>query len=59
MNALFSRFSASFRRPALTKPVPALEPVRPASRPMTGFLATLSADQREKALGYQGSDTHG
>lgn len=59
MNALLSRLSASFRRPALTSNVKAPEPVRPSSRPMTGFLATLTPAQREAALAYTGNDTHG
>lgn len=35
------------------------EPVRSAARPMTGFLALLTEDQRKDALAYRGEDSHG
>ena len=40
-------------------PVSEPEPLRPQPRPMTGFLSTLSAEQRRDALAYCGDDTHG
>lgn len=33
--------------------------IRAQQRPMTGFLATLSYDQRRAALAYQGEESHG
>lgn len=30
-----------------------------AARPMTGFLATLTAEQRERALAYRGPENFG
>ncbi|MNT41425.1 hypothetical protein D3C72_1777850 [compost metagenome] len=42
-----------------SQPAAEPEPLRSQARPMTGFLATLSAEQREKALAYCGPDTHG
>lgn len=59
MSALFSWLSDSFRRPPLSQSVSAPEPVRPQPRPMTGFLATLTPEQREAALAYRGPDGHG
>jgi hypothetical protein len=38
------------------KPVQPLEPV---ARPMTGFLAGLTADQQKRALEYRGPDNFG
>jgi hypothetical protein len=35
------------------------EPLRPQARAMTGFLSTLSAEQRKAALAYCGDDAHG
>lgn len=35
------------------------EPVYGGERPMTGFLATLTSEQREAALAYRGPDNHG
>lgn len=35
------------------------EPVYGHERPMTGFLATLTPEQREAALAYRGPDNHG
>lgn len=41
------------------RPVVEPEPLRPEARPMTGFLSTLSAEQRLAALSYCGDDAHG
>jgi hypothetical protein len=41
------------------KPLPEPEPVYSAERPMTGFFAGLTADQKKRALAYTGDDTHG
>jgi hypothetical protein len=35
------------------------EPLHARSRPMTGFMATLSPEQQEAALAYRGDDTQG
>lgn len=35
------------------------EPLRADGRAMTGFLSTLSTEQREAALAYCGDDAHG
>ena len=35
------------------------EPLRPEARAMTGFLSTLSDEQRQAALAYCGDDAHG
>jgi hypothetical protein len=61
MSRLFALLAAPFQRGGYfqSHPAPEPEPVRPQSRPMTGFLATLSAEQRAAALSYCGEDRHG
>lgn len=44
---------------ATAKAVSAPERVYGESRPMTGFLATLTDEQRKRALAYRGDDSHG
>lgn len=41
--------------------LPSLDVIRAAqtARPMTGFIATLSPEQREAAKAYRGDETHG
>lgn len=41
------------------KPLPEPEPVNAKARPMTGFFAGLTAEQKKKALEYRGEETHG
>lgn len=41
------------------KPLAAPEPVFGAPRPLTGFFAGLSADQKKLALAYCGEESHG
>jgi hypothetical protein len=60
MNAMLAWLSEPLRKVVFhSKPLPEPEPLRPAPRAMTGFLATLSAEQRKEALGYCGDDHHG
>jgi hypothetical protein len=57
MLALLDRLTAPLRRVTLqAKPLPEPEPLRPAARPMTGFLATLTEEQRAAAVAYCGND---
>jgi hypothetical protein len=59
MNAL-ARVSGFLRRVTFhDKPLPEPEAVNAQPRPMTGFFATLSADQKKRALNYQGPENHG
>lgn len=41
------------------KALPEPEPICAKSRPMTGFLATLTDEQKKKAKAYRGDDHHG
>lgn len=41
------------------KPLPAPEPINATPRPMTGFFAGLSAEQKKAALSYKGPEHHG
>ncbi len=41
------------------KPLPEPEPFYATPRPMTGFFATLSDEQKKLALSYRGEETHG
>lgn len=56
LNWLKSPFSGSV---SLAQKMPEPEPVRPNRRQMTGFLATLTPEQRQAALAYRGEDGHG
>lgn len=40
-------------------PLPEPEPINAQPRPMTGLLATLSAEQRAALLKYRGPENHG
>lgn len=60
MEALANWFKERFSGVTLhPKPLPEPEPVRPAARPVTGFFALLSDDQRKAALAFCGDDSHG
>jgi hypothetical protein len=59
VTALLAWLSNPFRGGAERKRLPALQPLRAQPRPMTGFMATLSAEQKSAALAYCGDDTHG
>lgn len=41
------------------RPAVEAEPLRPQARAMTGFLSTLSNEQKTAALDYCGDDSHG
>ena len=41
------------------KPLPEPEPVNAKARPMSGFFAGLSAEQKKRALEYRGEESHG
>jgi hypothetical protein len=41
------------------QPVPTLDPVYTESRPMTGFFAGLTAEQKRAVLNYTGPENHG
>jgi hypothetical protein len=59
MTALLARLSNLW--PAVTlrdKPLAGPEPVY-APRPMKGFFAGLTADQKREALAYRGEEDHG
>lgn len=60
MEALANWFKERFSGVTLqSKPTPEPESVRAAARPVTGFFALLSDDQRKAALAYCGDDSHG
>jgi hypothetical protein len=60
MNALakLSRGWANLVR-LTDKPLPEPEPLNAKARPMSGFFAGLSAEQKRKALEYRGEESHG
>lgn len=41
------------------KPLHEPEPVNARARPMNGFFAGLTADQKKQALEYRGQENHG
>jgi hypothetical protein len=41
------------------KPLPEPEPVNAQARPMTGFFAGLSPEQKKQALEHRGEEAHG
>lgn len=58
-NAL-AKASAAFSRVFVgSKPLAKPEPSYAVPRPTTGFFATLTPDQKAKALGYRGPDNFG
>lgn len=59
MRALAAAFSTSFSGWLGPKPLPDPEPFCATPRPMTGFFATLTAEQKKLALEYRGKETHG
>jgi hypothetical protein len=59
MNALAHKLSGWARTLFVDKPLPEPEPVNAKARPMTGFFATLSAEQKQRALAYRGDENHG
>lgn len=59
MNAL-KKLGAAWSRVTLSpKPLPEPEPVYSAARPITGFFAGLTAEQKARALAHTGDDSHG
>ena len=59
MHALAERFRDWFGVRLTPKTPPEPEALRAAPRPMTGFLALLTPEQRAAALAYCGDDAHG
>ena len=59
MLALKKAFQASLSLWYGEKPLPEPEPFCATPRPMTGFFATLTPEQKKLALGYRGDETHG
>lgn len=59
MFALKKALSASFSLWHWEKPLPEPEPFCAKPRPMTGFLATLTEEQKRLAREHRGDDTHG
>ena len=59
MNAL-AKIGRLLSRVRLTdKPLSEPEPINAIPRPMTGFFAGLTADQKQRALAYRGPEDHG
>ncbi len=59
MNALAHKLSGWARTLFEDKPLPEPEPVNAKARPMTGFFAGLTAEQKKQALAYRGDENHG
>lgn len=59
MNAI-AKIGRLFDRIRLNdKPLPEPEPINAIPRPMTGFFAGLSPEQKKAALNYRGPEHHG
>lgn len=41
------------------KPLPEPDPMNAKARPMRGFFAGLTAEQKKRALAYRGEENHG
>jgi hypothetical protein len=60
MKALARATNALLRRVRVKTVAPAApEPVYSESRPAVGFFSTLTAEQKKRALAYQGSESLG
>jgi hypothetical protein len=59
MLALKKAFRTSLSLWSGGKPLPEPEPFCATPRPMTGFFATLTQEQKKLALEYRGDETHG
>jgi hypothetical protein len=59
MRALKKALSASLSLWTGEKPLPEHDPVCAKPRLMTGFLTTLTDEQKELARDYRGEETHG
>lgn len=60
MNAIAAKIGHLINRIRLVeKPLPEPEPINAIPRPMTGFFANLSPEQKQKALAYRGPENHG
>jgi hypothetical protein len=60
MNALAHKLLGWTTLVRLTdKPLPEPEPLNAKARPMSGFFAGLTADQKKQALEYRGEESHG
>jgi hypothetical protein len=60
MNALAHKLFGWTSLVRLTdKPLPEPEPLNAKARPMSGFFAGLSAEQKKNALEYRGEESHG
>ncbi len=57
MHALMRLFEELTARVRSSRPVQGSGPL--AGRPMTGFFAGLTPEQRRKALAYRGPENHG
>jgi hypothetical protein len=60
MNELVARFTGFFSTVTLqAKPLAEPEPVYGQPRALTGFYATLTPEQKARALAYTGDENHG
>ena len=59
MNALAQRFYGWAAVQFSSLPLPEPEAINANARPMKGFFASLSADQKKQALEYRGEENHG
>ncbi|UMY19093.1 hypothetical protein MMB17_07285 [Methylobacterium organophilum] len=59
MHALAKFADRAYRVVFDSPPLPEPEPINARPRPMTGLLATLSAEQKAALLKYRGPENHG
>jgi hypothetical protein len=59
MNALAHKLFGWARTQFQDKPLPEPDPINAKARPMRGFFAALTADQKKQALSYRGDENHG
>jgi hypothetical protein len=59
MGAVVAKLEKLFGVSFTAKPLPEPEPMNARPRPLTGFFASLTAEQQKAAMAYDGPEGHG